>query len=68
MNNQTFTIHWRMVEDFPTKDGEYIVCHEMRDGTYGDPCWLTFEKGEWSVHEWGDHIQPAYWTDLPLPR
>ena len=65
MNNQTFNIHWKLAEDYPPKDGEYLVCFTLRDGSFGYPDWMDFRKGEWIVEEGNEY--PAYWTQIPLP-
>lgn len=65
MNNQTFNIHWRIAEDYPTADGEYLVCFLLRDGSYGNPEFMNFSRGEW---EWGDVGEfPAFWSYIPMP-
>lgn len=64
MNNQTFNIHWRIAEDYPTADGEYLVCFMGKDGQYGWPDFMDFRDGEWKV---GDLEFPSYWTSVPMP-
>lgn len=67
MNNQTFNIHWRLIEDFPANPGEYIVCFRLRDGQYGQAEWMFYSpKFGWDV-EPGEEF-PVFWTDLPLPK
>jgi hypothetical protein len=65
MNNQTFHIHWRLAEDYPSADGEYLVCSLLRDGSYGNTDFMEFTKGEWVVEEGQDY--PSYWVHVPLP-
>ncbi|ATW62814.1 hypothetical protein SCBWM1_gp130 [Synechococcus phage S-CBWM1] len=64
MNNQSFQIHWKLALDFPPRDGKYLVCFLLRDGTYGDPEYMNFRNGEWECFE---EDYPEFWTDLPLP-
>jgi hypothetical protein len=67
MNNQTFNIHWRLIEDFPVNAGEYLICYKLRDGSYGDLDWLFYSpKGGWEDTDTPEF--PAFWTDIPLPR
>lgn len=67
MNNQTFNIHWRLIEDFPANPGEYLVCYELRDGSYGAMDWLFYSpKKGWDDGGTGEF--PIFWTDIPLPR
>jgi hypothetical protein len=67
MNNQTFNIHWRLIEDFPAKSGEYLICYKLRDGSYGDLDWLYYSAKEgWD--DTGIPEFPSFWTEIPLPR
>ena len=68
MNNQSYQGHWRLAEDFPTRDGEYVCCFVTTDGTMGWPEPMLFEKGEWISIMGTDGISPTFWTTLPMPR
>ena len=68
MNNQSYQGHWRLAEDFPPTDGEYICCFLTKDGEYGWPEPMLFEKGEWLPVMGTDGAAPAYWTQMPMPK
>ena len=68
MNNQSYQGHWRIAEDFPPTDGEYICCFLTKDGEYGWPEPMLFENGEWLPIMGTDGAAPAYWTQMPMPK
>jgi hypothetical protein len=59
------------MEDYPTRDGEYCVCFLLKDGSYGEPDWALFERGEWVLVDragWEFESTPVYWASIPMPR
>lgn len=70
LTKQQVKANWTIFEDFPSQDGEYIVCFLTDDGTYGWPdIWEYTQRKGWEPVFGTDHvIQPTYWCDLPMPR
>lgn len=68
MNNQSVTASWKLLEDFPTRDGDYIVAFRTTEGYgYYEP-W-EFVKGEWFACLDTDSLEtPSYWIDIPPPK
>jgi hypothetical protein len=65
VNNQTYKIHWRLVEDLPAEEGLYYVCFRDKHGFLGGEQLVVFRKGEW---EFLPNEDPAFWTSVPLPK
>lgn len=61
---------WRILEDYPTRDSEYVVCFLTEDGNYGYPdIWLYTQRNGWEPVFGQDHAdQPTHWCELPMPR
>ena len=69
MTKQMVHAHWHIIEDFPPKDGEYLVCFMTDDGYYGWPDIWSFSKGEWEpVLGLNHEDQPTHWCNLPMPK
>jgi hypothetical protein len=75
MNNQIAKGFWKIAEDSPPVDKEYLVAFSDRSGDFqvsNCDVWL-FKSGEWhslsdsrfSEEEVG---LPAYYIDLPMPK
>ena len=48
MTKQQVKANWLILEDYPTRDGEYVVCFLTDEGTYDWPdIWEFTEKGGW---------------------
>lgn len=62
--------HWTILEDYPTRDGEYVVCFLTNDGTYGHPdIWEFTARDGWVPVFGSDHTdQPTHWCNLPMPK
>jgi len=63
--------HWLILEDYPPRDGEYVVAFETDDGSYG---WLdiwefTAVDGWVPILDFAAHTQqPVFWCNLPMPK
>jgi hypothetical protein len=70
LTKQLVHANWHILEDWPKKDGEYIVCFLKDDGDYGWPeIWEFTARGGWEPLTDQDHEdQPSHWCDLPMPR
>jgi hypothetical protein len=70
MNKQMITAHWRILEDFPSHDGEYVVVFQKDNGDYGWPeIWEFRARDGWEPIFGQEHVsQPSYWVDLPMPK
>jgi hypothetical protein len=61
--------YWHILEDYPPKDGEYVVCFLTDNGEYGWPDIWSFERGEWQPCLGLNHDdQPTHWCNLPMPK
>lgn len=75
MNNQIAKGFWKIAEDYPASDGEYIVAFPNRDGSYSTldcDVWV-FRSGEWfslpdSRFSEEDVGFPDFYIDLPMPK
>lgn len=75
MNNQLVKGFWRIAEDYPSVDKEYLVAFPNRAGTYevsDFDVWL-FHSGEWvslpeSRFTESEVGLPSYYIDLPGPK
>lgn len=66
---QQVKAYWRILEDYPTRDGEYVVCYQKDSGEYGWPdIWEFTAKNGWSPMFSEDNLQPTHWCELPMPR
>lgn len=70
MTKQQVKTNWLILEDYPTRDGEYVVCFMTCDGTYGWPdIWFFGAKTGWEPVYGSDYeTEPTHWCDLPMPR
>lgn len=69
MNRQTVNGHWKIMADFPKKDGDYVVVFLLDNGGYGDPDVWYFSKNEWEpLYSYTPPDEPAYWLDIEFPR
>ena len=70
LTKETVKATWRITEDYPTVDGEYVVCFSTSEGDYGYPdIWFYSDKGGWEPALGTDHpTQPTHWCSLPFPR
>jgi hypothetical protein len=65
---QQIKADWKILADFPTRDGDYVVVFPTDDG-YGDPDIWTFSRGSWEpLMGYTPDGEPAFWIDLPMPR
>lgn len=75
MNNQSIRANWKLIEDYPSKDGPYLVAFENSYGEFdlGDCEVWTFQSGVWSPLS-GEtspslaYAQPMFYIDVPMPR
>ena len=68
LTRQNIKADWKILEDYPTKDGDYVVVFRTDDG-YGDLDVWTFYKGSWEpLHGYTPDGVPAFWVELPMPR
>ena len=70
MTRQMVHAHWMILEDYPTKDGEYVVCFQKDNGDYGWPdIWEFTQRNGWEPLFGTDHAsQPTHWCNLPMPK
>lgn len=70
MNKQQIVAHWRILEDYPSNDGEYVVVFQKDSGDFGwVDVWEFSSRYSWEPIYGQDHgQQPVYWIDLPMPR
>jgi hypothetical protein len=70
MTKQQVKANWLILEDYPTRDGEYVVCFLTDEGTYNWPdIWYFHVKTGWvPVYGQEHESQPTHWCDLPMPR
>jgi hypothetical protein len=70
LTKQLVHAHWHILEDWPKKDGEYVVCFMKDNGDYGWPdVWEFSARNGWEPLFGQDHsAQPTHWCDLPMPR
>jgi hypothetical protein len=68
LTRQNVRADWKILADFPTRDGDYVVVFPVDDG-YGDPDIWTFSRGSWEpLMGYTPDGEPAFWIDLPMPR
>lgn len=67
---QQVKAYWRIIEDFPKKDGEYLVCFLKDNNDYGWPdIWEYTTREGWEPLFGQNHAnQPTHWCELPMPR
>ena len=62
--------YWKILEDFPPRDGEFLVVFQTEDGSYGYPeIWEFTAKNSWQP-VFGDDASdsPVYYLDIPPPQ
>lgn len=69
MNNQSIRATWKLMEDYPTKDGYYLVAFESSEGDFNiaDVEVWGFD-GDWYSLDGLNDSFPAYYIDLAMPR
>jgi len=70
LTKQMVHAHWMILEDYPSKDGEYVVCFQKDNGDYGWPdIWAFTARDGWEPVFGTDHAsQPTHWCNLPMPK
>jgi hypothetical protein len=70
LTKQQVKANWHILEDYPPRDGDYVVCFQTDDGSYGDLDIWTFNlKNGWEpLFGYTPDGEPTHWCDLPLPR
>ena len=65
---QQIKADWKILADYPTRDGDYVVVFAT-DGGYGEPDIWTFSRGVWEpLFGYTPDGEPAFWIDLPFPK
>lgn len=75
MNNQLAKGFWKIAEDYPTVDKDYIVVFQASDGVFSSSdcdVW-EFKSGEWRSLPDSRFIEeevglPSYYIDLTMPK
>ena len=69
VNRQATTAHWKIMADYPTKDGAYVVVFRLDDGGIGDPDIWSFDRGSWEpLYGYTPDDEPEYWLDIQMPK
>jgi hypothetical protein len=70
LTKQMVHAYWHILEDYPTKDGEYVVCFHTDDGTFGYPdVWEFSARDGWQpLFGLSHETQPTHWCNLPMPK
>jgi hypothetical protein len=75
MNNQQVKGFWKITEDFPSREGPYLVAFPDRSGNYRilDCDVWQFSNGEWLSLGDSRFVEevvglPSYYLDLPMPK
>lgn len=70
MNSQFFKTCWKITEDFPTRDGYYLVAFENSSGGFDlTDCEVwSFELGTWCPKRSFRGKFPSFYVDLPMPK
>lgn len=74
MNNQSIRGIWKLLEDFPTKDGRYLVAFMGSDGEFNILDTEVWEfLGSWAPYASGSQYEykgeyPVYYLDLVMPK
>jgi len=69
VNRQTTVGHWKIMADYPLKDGAYVVVFRLDDGSIGDPDIWSFQKGVWEpLFGYTPDGEPEYWLDIRMPK
>lgn len=71
MNNQYVRANWKLIEDFPPKDGHYLVAFENSSGEFVmEDCEVwEFRSTEWLVaNNSSNESFPSFYIDLTMPK
>ena len=70
LTKQMVHAYWHILEDYPSKDGEYVVVFQTDTGDYGWPdVWEFTAREGWQPLFGLDHeSQPTHWCNLPMPK
>jgi hypothetical protein len=69
MNKQATTGHWKIMADYPSRDGTYVVVFRLDDGGIGDPDIWSFDHGVWEpLYGYTPDGEPEYWLDIQMPK
>ena len=69
MNRQATTGHWKIMADYPSRDGTYVVVFRLSDGGIGDPDIWSFDRGVWEpLFGYTPDEEPEYWLDIQMPK
>jgi hypothetical protein len=70
LTKQMVHAYWHILEDYPTKDGDYVVVFQKIDGSIGWPeTWEYTSMDGWQpigVNIPDEH--PTHWCNLPMPK
>jgi hypothetical protein len=68
-NRQATVGHWKIMADYPPKDGDYMVVFRTEEGDLGDPDIWSFAKGTWEpLFGYTPDGEPEYWLDIQMPK
>jgi hypothetical protein len=69
MNNQSIRATWKLMEDYPSRDGYYLVAFENSDGEFDllDTEVWEFDGTWYSVDGTRDDF-PSFYIDLAMPK
>jgi hypothetical protein len=70
LTKQLVHAHWYILEDYPKKDGDYVVCFLTSDGSYGNlDIWTFNVKTGWEpLFGYTPDGDPSHWCNLPMPK
>ena len=69
VNRQATTAHWKIMADYPPRDGDYMVVSRTESGDIGNPDIWSFEKGSWEpLFGYTSGSEPEYWLDVQMPK
>ena len=69
LTKQQIKADWKIIADYPTRDGDYVVVFPTSDGGYGDPDIWSFIRGSWEpLFGYTPDGEPAFWIDIPMPK
>lgn len=70
MNNQSIRATWKLIEDYPARDGFYLVAFENSSGEFeliDSEVW-EFSSGSWYSVDGKTNEFPTFYIDIPMPR
>lgn len=67
---QQATGYWKILEDYPSRDGEFLVVYKTEKGSYGYPeIWEFTAKTGWQPVLSDDFAEsPVYYLDIQPPQ